>query len=819
MLSIGRSAWSLRFLTLIVTWPTILYVFRTDVFWLPVGESAHVLVSIWNDEHVMRFLRGQETDLFYTNSIFYPHGVSLLYQAFFVPYSIVFSALQVIMPLSNAFCVAYLLIIIVSILSSYVYMRYLIKDTWPAVFGALVFGLSPHIVGRPHHPVLAFAAPLPLVLYFFHRGIHEKRTNLIIVAGVLTGLTCATSLYAYVCLVLTLGLGICAFAWTKWRKPQFWINVALLALVTAMASAWRIVPMMESSQSLHSVMDWHGKEYRNDLISSFVNHKHPIIGPFLEQNGLTAGGTHRGKRSYLGWLPLVLMGIGLSCRGYRQRMLPWLLLVLVFFVLRMGSTLHINGTEYSNVLLPKNLLDRVLPFAFESFAETDLFTFGILTPFAVLSCFGLVALQTLQPATRQRGFVLLLIGILAFEYYVPVEERIIPHEQFAFLEWLEDEEDVDIRLINAPMGRQNAKRYQFYQALSGYPSVEGAISRPPSAAFEYIQASPILGAWREDRPALCAFNSSDEYLSALDDLVADGFTHVVYHREQRDARKIAGSFFGVAPAYNDEYANIYRIHDLQDHCPQNFIPKILSEAIAVETLLVPSVIHERHGTIIGFLGDLPADEMHLRYISQATFDNKDLVSISVGQNDEITAQSSNELFRELDAISTVNNAVWLVNNPLQTDLQQLDVYVNWFTQHYKFCRRYLERAGRTIDLYVRHEIPCDAAEVNSDVAVRYDNGIRLHNFGLDISSGQVTFYSAWTTELDQTFSFSIQIINARGERVLQYDNIVERQPVSVHWVDVYIVGRQVNILSSLIVYDFDTGHDRRRYGAEHQRAL
>ena len=86
----------------------------------------------------------------------------------------------------------------------------------------------------------------------------------------------------------------------------------------------------------------------------------------------------------------------------------------------------------------------------------------------------------------------------------------------------------------------------------------------------------------------------------------------------------------------------------------------------------------------------------------------------------------------------------------------------------------------------------------------YDNGIRLHNFGLDINSEQVTFYLAWTTELDHSFSFSIQIINAQGERVLQYDNVVERQPVSVQRVDVSsLVGGEYTVF--LIVYDFDTG--------------
>ncbi len=555
-------------LTLVMTFPTIIYIFRTDVFWLPAGNSSDVFFHFWDAWHVKRVLSGQ-SELFFTNALFYPKGLPLVYQSFLLPHAIVVNALQIAMPVSNAFCLAYLLIILSSALSAYVYLLYLFDDKWTALFGALVFGLSPHVVGRANTPIIAFVAPLPLVLYFFHRGLGENRFRLLVAAGILTGLTCATSLYAYACLLMTLGLGICGFAWTRWRYRRFWLNVVLLMAVIGLASSWRILPIMQSPQSLSDALVWHGTgEGKNDFISFVVNHNHPVMGPLLESILQTPDNAKLSTTSYLGYLPLLLIGIGLSSARFRRPMLPWLILGCLFALLRLGSTLRVNGTEYGNILLPKHILGQVFPFAFSAFGETDLFMFGLLTPLAVLSCYGLAALQQLQPATRKTGFVLLLIALLAVEYFVPVKEKIYPAEQFAFLEWLAREPDSEeIRLVNLPMGRKNSKRYGFYQSLSGYPQVEGASNRTALDAYSYINQNSLLHSWSKNRPITCETFGQDIYHAELKRLEDDGFSYVVYHhRWMINFGMIADSFRNAEPSYSDEYVSIFRLEDLRKSC-------------------------------------------------------------------------------------------------------------------------------------------------------------------------------------------------------------------------------------------------------------
>ncbi|MCY3781561.1 MAG: hypothetical protein OXG78_14705 [Chloroflexi bacterium] len=790
-------------LTLVLTFPTIIYVFMTDVFWLPTGDSRDIYIQIWDMWYGNLVLTGQ-ADRYFTDLIFYPEGVSLVSHPIFFPQVMIVNALMAFLPLSNAFNLSILLMIWITTLSTYVYTLYLFKEKWLALFGAVLLGFSPQALSHYNHPSFMFMAPLPLCLYFFHRGVNEKQWTFLIVSGLCVGLTSDTNLYLYVCIMITLGLGILAFAVGRWRDGVYWRLVAVLILTIGVWSLWRLYPLISNSQSLSEAMTWHGESERNhDLISYFVNYSNSFARPIFESIIKPPEYTNISAAAYLGILPLFLIGLALSRKDSRRRIQPWLFLLLLFFLLSLGSTLIVNGSGYPGFPLPKPYLNRLFPTIFLAFNETEHFIMGMVLPLAVSATWGFKALQKICPAVKRPVLVLLFIAVVAFEYYVPVEGNLIGQDQFAFLEWLAREEDQDIRLINAPLGRHDAKRNNLYQALSGYPSAEGAISRTPEAAFAYIYANPILGAWRDDRPTICGFNSQDEYLTALGQLEDDGFTHVVFHRRLRDANMIAESFSVADPSYSDEYVSIYRIGAFKGSCPREFIRLKMSEAHAAKALLLPSVIHERHGAILGFQRDLPADELYLRYISQATFDRKSVISISVDENDEIAVLSSMELFRELDAISAVNDAIWLVNNPLQTDLQQLDIYVNWFTTEYRFCQRYLDDESGTIDLYVRPEIPC-AAGMHSREEILYDNGIRLINFAVDVDSEQLTFFLSWITKLDQTYSFSVQILDAEGERVLQYDDTIARQPLSMHQVDHALPsGSELTVI--LIVYDYDTG--------------
>ena len=148
-------------------------------------------------------------------------------------------------------------------------------------------------------------------------------------------------------------------------------------------------------------------------------------------------------------------------------------------------------------------------------------------------------------------------------------KRIVTDEETASLDWFRLEEDQDsIRLINLPMNRGNSKRYLFHQTLSGYPQVEGLASRTPPAAYAYINDSLLLAAWNEQTSIQCSPENREAYLSALNRLIDDGFSHIVLHQTQlAGASKIPDSFLNAPPSYQDSFVIIYRLEDMRGSCP------------------------------------------------------------------------------------------------------------------------------------------------------------------------------------------------------------------------------------------------------------
>jgi len=556
-------------LAVLMTWPTLVYVFDTEAFWLPVGDSNDIWMKFWDAWYGQSLLAG-EAEFYFTDLLFYPRGVSLIYHNFNVPHMLVLGGLQAIMPASNAYNLTYLILIFSTALSAYVYLLYLFQDKWISLLGTVIFGFSTHIIGHPAHPDLTLIATLPLSAYFFHRGILERRWKWMVLSGILIGLTAFIGMYIFVCILLTIGMYILYFALSRWRNPDFWLRIALLFFIVGSISMPRIYPMIHNPEDLNEALEKTGatKDKGNDLLAYFVNSRHPITEPTF-QSALDATAAEAwSATSYLGYVPLVLIGFGFSRAAYRLKMLPWLILSLPFLLLRLGSVLTIKGQAFSDILLPKHYLNEIFPAIFKAFRVTDHFQIGILLPLGVLSCYGLMAMMKSVSAQRRSWIVLIFVALAAFEGYQTVEERVIRDQQLEFVQWLDKEEVDSIRLINLPMGRAPSKYYGFLQTLSGYPQAEGLASRTPAAAYAYISENLLLDNWYKMIGIQCSLSNRAEYLTALDNLLDDEFSHIVLHDMllARQETSILESFGDVQPSYEDEFAAVYRLEDLRDSC-------------------------------------------------------------------------------------------------------------------------------------------------------------------------------------------------------------------------------------------------------------
>ena len=799
------------FLLIVMTWPTIVYVFDTETFWLPT-DNRDAWINIWDAWHGQSVLNG-EASFDFTNVLFYPVGMSLDYNPNNVFHAALQAMLQPHMGTSNAFNLIYLLFILLTALSAYGYLNYLFRDRWLALFGALVFGLSPHVISHSQHPTLNLLATIPLALYALQRGIEEQKWKWLILCGVLAGITAFIGMYLFVCLLLTMALFIGCFTRPVWRQARFWIGLLLSISIVASIGMVRVYPMIRNASRLEVALQKNaGQERNNDLLSFFINGGHPWLTPvFVEvfdMDGDKWNLRNQHRSSYLGYLPILLIALAFRFTEYRQKMIPWLLLILPFLILRLGSTLRINGELFPDVLLPKHFLNNVFPWIFQAINVTDHFQIGALLPLAVLSCFGLHRLLKSAGAKRRHLIVLVAIAALAVEYYQSPLSRIVSKEEIAFNYWLKGEPNQDdIRLINLPMGRPNSKLYGFYQTINSYPHAEGLARRTPAGSYEYINQNVLLALWRQYIGVACRLDSFDSYLAAIEQLLGDGFSHVIHHHRETKASSVADSFKGIAPAYQDKYVSIYRLSDLRDLCLDR-VATYQDQLPGFKEFLHSPTNQPR--TDVSLIYIYPADYYSneaMRYYDDELSQWRDLIHVVYDTQDSAAVVNSDGENIDLDSIATKNNMFWLIYDPGESDPRNQSHYATWMLQNLRFCQQIFRGEVLVVEFYIDRAYPCELVVTEDPLELRYDNGITLANLLTDFNDDQLSVDSWWQRGDIRGHAYTIQVFDEGGIKQLQIDQVIDSRPLSRRQIDTSSL-EPGDYVAKLIVYETESGRSQ-----------
>ena len=800
-------------LLVVMTWPTIVHVFDTDTFWLP-SNNRDIWMKLWDAMHWRSVLAGT-ADYFYSDEIFYPNGVSLTFHSLSLPHVLVFGGLQALMPVSNAYSLAYLLIVFSSTLAAYIYLLFLFNNRWLALFGAIVFGFSQHIISHGHQPDINFIMTLPLALYFFHRGMSEGRRKFFIISGLLTGITAYVSIYMLACLIITMGMVMFWFAISRWRQPAFRLGIALMLCLAAATSFPRVQPLLTNQGNLDQALDMKaGREIGNDLLASFVNYRHPVLSPLfnsvfnITDNPDVLSGLRNANgwknTSYLGFLPILLILLGILRAKSRRALLPWLLVFITFFVLRLGSVLRINDQVFENVLLPKHYLDRLIPPVFEAFYEIDHFQMGLLLPLAVLSCYGLNTIIGSYPAKHRARLVLLCIALVSFEYFAEMDQKVVSGRQLRFISWLQAQDvHESLRLINLPMSRKNSKLYNFFQSITGFPQAEGMISRTPPSAYDYIERNNLLNSWREKRLYRCQVENFDGYLRATDDLLKDGFSHVVLHLRENGARQVRDSFALIPPAYQDRYVEIYRVQDLRDSCANRVAYYQNGPGYLKRFLLSSLNVPRPNESLLSFHSGAAVSEGMLSYFGLEFSDWKELINIFADEQGGTTVSNANSQGVDLNNIATDDRIFWLISSPEQAELHQSGDINTFFSRRLEFCDRVQEDEEHVVERHIDIAYPCELITSDEPFVVEFDNGIQLSDAVVEHYSDKLQLFLWWTVPEIDRHAYSIQVFDAKGERLRQLDDVIDNQPLSRQQIDISTL-TPGDYLVNLIVYDYVT---------------
>ena len=788
----------------VLTWPTVVHVFDTDSFWL-VGRNIDANMLFWDAWYFKLLISGQ-ADFYYTDLLFHPTGVSLAFHNFSLPHMIVFAALQAVMPASNAFNLTFLLLSFATAAAGYVYLNYLFRDKWVALFGSVVFGAGAFILTRPAHTNIAFIATIPLSLYYLHRGLLEDRLKLVLVAGLLIGMTAFIGMYSLVCLLLMLAAYLLYFAVRRWRERSFWRSVFALCLVLGVFLALRFYPMLIDPQGLSSALSKYANlESATDLLGYFVNTQHPITTPILNSlfpiEPFDSGWTNV---VFLGYIPMLLVILAFAHGKVRRRLAPWLALFLPFFVLRLGSFLSINGVKYDNIVLPKYYLTQAFPHLFQPFWAADNFHAGTLFPFAVLACFGLTTCLRAVAEKRRLMVILLLTGATAFEYYQLQEPFIMPEQRLKYIEWLKEEPDQEsIHLINVPFGVSYYKRYGMYQSYNGYPHVAGRPTRTPAVAFDYIKDNLLLQAWEKNRAVACLPGNRAEFIAAQQQLLADGFTHIILHRYRRSLAREAKAVLYLPAAYEDNSVSIYHVADLHLNCASTAVLSaglnenlagLYGDGLAVSANSVSVLSIHSYAMTDGQLFD---------YYAALDPSSANVAPLRVEDLAGQQTSSPRLPVVDPDAALSAQDVILIAYDPRHTDPRALADYQNWVAQDFAACGGLADSDSAVVSLHLRRGFPCALANSADPLGLRYDNEAILGNLIINEHDSFLDVYLFWEQLPANKHSVSIQFIDADGSKVYNQDFVVRDQAIARHRIDIGPLGAG-NYQVNMILYDFET---------------
>ena len=570
-------------------------------------------------------------------------------------------------------------------------------------------------------------------------------------------------------------------------------------------SAFRIYPIVTNKDVFDAGMQkYEGTEHGHDVSEFLIYRRNTLLTPLLG-NVLYAAPLYGAALGYLGYVNLFLIAVALRGKRQRRRLIPWISMLALFGVLRLGDSLVINGIQYTNIKLPKHYLDQVFPLIFEPFSHPEYFQIGVLLPLAWLSCFGLAKLLESKALKSRIIIVLIFCLLLAVEYYRPFPGTTVESHATKFIEWLRTEDQSAIKLINLPITRETGRyeRYYLYlQSLGGYPQASGFISRRPFDAYDYIKGNLLLSAWGIGDAVHCLPSNRDDIIAALDQLKADGFTHIVVHLNfAYDMGSL--EFPGVPARFENEYAAVYRMQDMHDTC--SYTEKALETAPPqIRSLaLSPSIRPDPNVLLLSIHPSAGIDDAMFPFLSSTLSDWQGLVHL-YHEGDQVQIQSVDERYTNTENIVADSQILLLLFDPRLTESATPENSHPWLSSNFRPCSRIVETDDAIIAFYVKSDFPCELFNTETALQVLYDNGLKLSNLTYAIDNGSLDVSVWWKSRPRDTHSFSIQFFDTDGNKAHGQDFVIGHDPLAHHRLDLSSLAPG-DYLANLIVYNYDTG--------------
>jgi len=470
------------FFSLLFTYPTI-FQLSTHL----IGGTADGWQFPWNN-YVFRerVLNGE--DPYYTDSVFYPMGVSLILHGYTEFNDVIGLILS---PFFNDVAVTNLMVIFATFLSgfgAYLLARELTGSAFAGLFAGIAFAFCPfrmlRITGHIHMALTQF---IPLAIWAMLKMAKTTKIKYAILTGLFFALACYCNyyfvIYLLIAFLLIVAYGLARYK--EWRTIAFLRNLLIsgaVAVLLLLPVAYHTYVLIKTGtaesysgeeafyvKNAADLGDYLRVAPLNRLILSALD-KNPLIWPYSK---VTSG------------LVVLLMFVPGIIFVFRKRPRYFGVLLFsgfIFFLLSLGP--YIQITDSFRLPMPYNLISGMPILSHARSPER----FGIMVnlTMAVVAGYAL----SLISGKRKIAFCSVVFLLLLFELST------IPYPMEAFDPpkiFYQLAKNKGNTLLSLPFyaGNIRAKQYMRFQSVHQQRVMDGRVSRNPYPPIQYVKGIPI----------------------------------------------------------------------------------------------------------------------------------------------------------------------------------------------------------------------------------------------------------------------------------------------------------------------------------------
>ena len=524
-------------LTTIAAWNIL-----TDLNGVIIGRDNDVYINPWADWWTLKAITDPDISLWRSDLMYYPIGADLVYHSFSHLNTAVSLALRPLLGILPAYNITILINYVLAGLSMFHLGRYMTGSSVAGILAGIVFAFNSHNLYQSCHPVLVSIWCFPWMTLYFIRAVRENNVKLALVAAVFVFLGAATSTVLVVLLIFWTGLLLlCLFFSTQFPRPSwqvvltFGLASALFVLPTVLALLADAIAGSNSSFIIDPE-----ESIRTDMGAFMVPHWY-----FWLIRGM-----------YIGIAPFFLMMLAFGRK--RRPAAIWFLVTLVAYLFAIGPTPIIFNTPLP-IVLPWTL--PIAPVLRNMYRMMILMSLGV----AMVAAYGWLGM--LESIGNDRKKILIaaaLTGGLIFFEYTAVPFPSTPATVSAFYTDYLDEVPQDVVIAIIPTGRQQDKRYMYYQTIHEHPMTGGVISRAGEDVFQFITNNSLLRAGAVDLREKVAPTDREAALAQLAEANVGFF---IIDKALLNESYLMGEsllnlndwrqFMVVEPIYEDDYLVVY----------------------------------------------------------------------------------------------------------------------------------------------------------------------------------------------------------------------------------------------------------------------